>query len=433
MRTAALGWIITLLFLMVAVAAFSQKTFDNWLKKKNGAGIEPFIMLQLWSNYSIGQEVYNPGAAQYEPAEDRINVLLRRARLGFRAEPYDGLQFTFVTAYDLIGRDVNSALVAGDNNGSQPEFFIWDAFLQWKIGKQSEALNLVGGYFRPQFSRENITSGWSVNSMEKALSQNYIRAHLLGTGPGRAVGINIGGLLANRSINYNFGIFNPVFQANGGNSTGKNFSPLLVGRLAYNLGNPEMDSYKIAYDINYYGQRRGLTLGASGAWQGKTDLFEQNYAASLDALLNLGAFNLDGEWNWLWREGERTLSNQERRAFTYLSETGHIRMGYNLVLLDKFFWEPVFMLMQFNGAKNALQQADAEAIKASSGSETTYDAGINWYLNKKNLKIMFHYTWRDGDPGDAGEGATVNPYFYQNGVGAIQRGNWFGLGLNAIF
>ena len=52
---------------------------------------------------------------------------------------------------------------------------------------------------------------------------------------------------------------------------------------------------------------------------------------------------------------------------------------------------------------------------------------------KEGLKVLLHYTWRAGDPGAAGDGATVNEYFYQSGVGAIRRGNWIGLGINAIF
>ncbi|MBK7869723.1 MAG: hypothetical protein IPJ74_03080 [Saprospiraceae bacterium] len=425
--------IIIFAFLVISYPAFSQKSFDNWLKKKEGAKIEPFIMLQLWSSYSIGQETFNPDTKQYEPIDNRFNIMLRRARLGFRTEPYNGLQFNVVGAYDLIGRDLNSALVGGANNGSQPAFFLWDAFFQWKVNKSNEALNIIAGYFRPQLSRESITSGWAVNSMEKAMSQNYIRTHLVGTGPGRAVGLNLGGLLLNHNINYNIGIFNPVFQSNNGNSTGKNFAPLLVGRVAFNIGESEMENYKIAYDINYFNERKGLTLAVGGAWQGKTDLFTQSYTTSVDALMNLGAFSLDGEWNWMWRDGIRTLENQSIRNFNYLSETGHIRVGYNIILDNKFFIEPSFMLMQFTGAKESTKQADAKAVSASSGSESTYDTGINWYLNKKNLKITLHYTWHDGDHGDAGDGATVNAFFSQSGVGAIRRGDWLGLGLSAIF
>jgi hypothetical protein len=67
------------------------------------------------------------------------------------------------------------------------------------------------------------------------------------------------------------------------------------------------------------------------------------------------------------------------------------------------------------------------------GSEQTIDLGINWYLNKRDLVIQLHYTLHDGDAGDANPGNTVNAYFNQATIGAIRRGNWLGLGFNAIF
>ena len=429
--------IALLLAFFPSALIFGQSDFQNWLKKKEGFRIEPFMMLQLWSSYSVGQEVYNPEQNQYESVDDRLNVQLRRARLGFKAEPYEGLQFTIAGAYDLIGRDVLAGLVGGTNNGSIPNFGIWDAFFQWKIKKNSEAFNLVGGYFRPQLSRESITSGWSVNSMEKSMSQNYIRRHLVGAGPGRALGINLGGLLLEEGrsvgLNYNIGIFNPVTLANNGNSSGSAFAPLFTGRAVVYLGDPEMDKYKIGYDINYYGKRKGLSAGFGGSWQGKTDVFESSYAAEADVLFNWGPVNIDGDWNFMRREGSRLSPDDQVRSFTYASNTGHLRLGYNIIAGKKAFLEPSFMLMQFNGAKGLTGQADAKAVGAFSGSERTYDAGINWYLNKKHLKLMLHYTWREGDAGEAGPGFTGNQYFSQSEVGAIHRGNWLGLGLNAIF
>ena len=428
---------ISLLIFIPSVLAFGQSDFQNWLKKKEGFKIEPFMMIQMWSGYSMGQELYNKDLDQYEPVDDRFNVMLRRVRLGFKAEPYEGLQFTVVGAYDLIGRDVLTAQVGGSNNGSLPDFGIWDAFFQWRVKKGSEAFNLVGGYFRPQLSRESITSGWSVNSMEKAMSQNYIRRHLVGTGPGRALGINLGGLLLSDGnklgLNYNLGIFNPLTLANNGNSVGTRFAPLFVGRAVVYLGNPEMTKYKIGYDINYYSQRKGLSIGGGGSWQGQTDVFESSYAVGTDLLFNWEPLNIDGDWSFMWREGRRPLENDTERMFTYNSNTGHLRLGYNIVAGKKAFLEPTFMLMQFNGAKGLDGQADAKAVAAFSGTERTYDAGINWYLNKKHLKLTLHYTWRDGDAGAAAPGFTGNQFFSQSDVGAIHRGNWAGLGLNAIF
>lgn len=426
-------FIYTVSFMLLSgVLLRGQTVFENWLKPKEGRKIEPFMMVQLWGNYTFDQEVYDEELGAYTTAEDRWNVLLRRARLGFRAEPYPNLKFTLVGAYDLVGRDLLSGLSGGSNNGSLPEFGIWDAFFQWRIKAESEAIHLTGGYFRPQFGRESITSGWSVNSMEKSMSQNYIRKHLVGTGPGRAVGLNLGGLLweegANFGFNYNIGVFNPVNLAFGGNSGGLASSPLVVARGVFNFGDPEMKRYKIGYDINYYNQRRGLSLGVAGAWQGATDLFDASYALETDVLFNWGPLNVDGEWIWMQRG-----SNALTESFTQGSQTGHIRVGYNLIVANRFFLEPVAMIMAFDGAMDAKAQEQAALLGASYGEEHTYDVGVNWYLDQKRLKLMLHYTWRGGDAGALGDASRPNSFFRQGGVGAIRRGNWLGLGVHAIF
>lgn len=410
--------------------------FDNWLEKRDGWKIEPFVQFQLWANYSMNQEAYNAESDRYLPVDDRFNTTFRRARLGFRMEPFDGLKFKVTGAYDLVGRDLNSALIGGANTGNRPNFTIWDAYLQWRIKPGSEAFNLVGGYFRPQISRESITSAWNVASLEKAMSQTYIRAHLTGTGPGHAPGLNLGGLVLSENgklgFNYNIGVFNNLAVTGRGNTIGTEFSPLYTGRIVAYLGDPEMTSYKIGYTTNYFGRRKGLSLGGGGTWQGRTDLFQSSYAASVDMLFNWGPFNLDGEWNFMWREGERPSNTNGPRAFTYESGVGHLRASYNLVV-GKYFLEPAFLVYRFSGATDAVEQADAEAVGAFSGTDNTYDIGLNWHLSRRQLKLALHYTWHEADAGDGGDGFAGNLFFFQPGVGAIRRGDWLGLGLSAIF
>ena len=419
-----------LIFLLgISFNGSAQSTFAHWLKKEANAKVKPFLMVQVWSSYSTQQEVFNDSTQSYLPVDNRFNTLIRRGRFGFKAQPYKNIKTTLAIAYDLIGRDVLSSLVGGSNNGSGPGLRIWDAFIQWKIAPQSEKLHLTAGYFRPQYSRESITSGWNVGSMEKAMSQSYIRQQLVGTNPGRALGINLGGLfqndLQNFTFHYNLGLFNPLYHTLNGNSVGNPASPLLVSRISLNFGEAEQDQYKIGYTTNYFNERNGITLSMNGAWQGATALFNNAFTFGGDLLLNWGPLNLDGEWHFLNRQ---ISTNQQATA-----QTGHIRMGINAILYEKYFLEPAFMIMHFRGATEKTAQELAGLLKMSSGTETTFDAGINWYVNKNRLKINLHYTWRKGNPGDAGNGATVNTYFSQSGLGAIRRGNWLGLGFNAIF
>jgi len=436
---------IVLAFMLVFVMAVSlqaqeKKTTEEtvpvkemWLKKKEDFKFDIRMMVQLWTLYTMDQEVYNAETGSYEGVDDRFNTNLRRARLIMRGQPYPRLKYSLVMFYDLAGRDLLSASVGG-NNPAQPNFGVWDGFFQYQLSKGSQSAWLTGGWFRPQMQRESITSGWSVNSFEKSMSQNYLRRHLVGTGPGRAAGLNIGGLIQGEKIglNYNLGVFNPLTTSPLGRTVGQEFAPLIAGRAVLYLGDPELTKYKIGYETNFYNKRKGVSLDFNASYQGQTDLFEESIAFGPGMLLNWGPLNLDGEWMFMTRSGARTTGEGALRSFDYSSNTGHVRVGYNITV-GKYMLEPVFMVMQFNGGEAAVEQLDASAVGSFSGSEQTYDAGVNFYLDRRNLKLMLHYTWRDGDPGAAGDGARVNQFFSQGGIGAIRRGNWLGLGLHAIF
>lgn len=384
----------------------------------------------------MNEQVFNSTTSTYEAVDNRFNTQIRRTRLGFKAKPTENFSFLVIASLDVVGRDAYSGTVGGSNNGSSPQFGLWNAWFQWRLKKGSEAFNLIGGYMPPQFSRESITSALRVTSMEKSWSQRYIRGHLTGTNPGRALGVNLGGLLRrdnqNVALSYDLGLFNPVNHSLGGNSTGRKNSPLAVGRVALHFGDPEFTTYSINHKINYMGQRKGLTVAFQGAAEGETDLFRSNYAAGADILFNWGNFNLDGEWNWLSRTGAIEQEGIPAREFTVGEQTGHIRASYNIPFHSHYILEPAIMLMQYVGPMDAAEQAEALAVKSPSGKESTVDAGVNFYLDP-NFVVSLHYSHHMGDAGDAGPGATVNDYFYQKETGAIHRGDWVGAGLVVLF
>lgn len=377
----------------------------------------------------MGQEVYDAATLSYRPVDDRLNIYFRRARLLMRGEPYEGLKYYLAMHYDQAGHDLLSA-TQGPTNQAEPTVGIWDAFIQWKLPVGKDHLHFTAGWFRPQFQRESITAAWSVSSFEKSMSQNYVRTHLTGRGPGRAAGINLGGMIKKEKLSllYNVGFFNPLLTGLNGNSVGAQYAPLLAGRLSLALGDPEMEQYGIAYGTNFFNERKGISIDLNIARQGSTDQFQRSFAWGPGLMLNYGRWNVDGEWMFLQRQGLRNETN----AFTARSGTGHIRAGYNITI-GKFMLQPSAMLMRFNGAMNAAGQADARALKLSSGREQTFDFGLNYYLRKRDMVIQLHYTLHSGDAGTAGDGSTVNAYFSQNTIGAIRRGNWIGLGMNAIF
>lgn len=401
----------------------------QWLQPNPGAALKASAMLQLWSTYTIGQEVYDANAQSYRRVDDRLNIYFRRARLLMRGEPYHGFKYYLSMHFDQAGHDLLSA-TQGPTNNAEPSVGIWDVFIQWQLPVGKDQLHLTAGWFRPQFQRESITTGWGVSSLEKAMSQNYVRTHLTGRGPGRAAGINLGGMVKGNKLSllYNAGIFNPLLTGLNGNSVGRQFSPLLTGRLSLAIGDPDMEQYGIAYGTNYFNERKGISIDLNIAGQGATDQFWRAAAWGPGVLLNYGRWNIDGEWMFLQRQGRR----DDAGLFTARTGTGHIRAGYNIPV-GKFMLQPSAMMMRFKGAMDASGQADARLLRFSSGSEQTLDFGLNYYLRKRDMVIQLHYTLHSGDAGDAGEGSTVNAYFNQQTVGAIRRGNWIGLGMNAIF
>lgn len=405
---------------------------QRWLQKNPQFVPEIKTMIQLWGLYSIGMEVYDADQKRYNKVENRFNLLLRRARFSVGGEPYAGLKYSVVFFYDQTGRDILASGVGGPNK-ADPAVGVWDAFLQWQIAG-NEALNLTGGWFRPQIQRESITSAWATNSFEKAMSQAYVRTHLTGTGPGRAMGLNLGGIFTGEkiSLNYNVGIFNPVSASLNGASAGEKFSLLLAGRLSLWLGDPELTKYGISYDINYFNKRKGVSIDLNVSRQGESDIFRSSTLVGPGILLNWGPLNLDGEWLRISRRGEIEEPGGQISTFIATAGTGHLRAGINLPT-GRFILEPTIMVMHFSGEMNTQAQEEAGLVNMPYGEESTYDAGLNWYLDGKNLKLMLHYTWRSGNAGEAGEGAQANMFFSQNGIGAIRRGDWAGLGLSAVF
>jgi len=425
----------TILSILFFLPLFGQENSSQWLKNSANLKIKPVIGLQLWSSYTMGAEKYNITTGLYEKVDNRLNFQIRRTRLGIKGQAYKQLKFNLTAALDLVGRDLLAGTEGGGNNGASPNFRIWNAWVQWKINAKSEAFNLTFGYFVPQIGRESITAALRSTSMEKSWSQNYLRRHLTGIGPGRAVGMNLGGLFYEEdqkvAISYDVGIFNPVFESYGGNSIGDDYAPLLVGRVAFHFGDPEFDKYTFGHKVNYFGKRKGLTLAIAGATQGKTDLFTQNQAFGIDLLFNWKAFNIDGEWTYIKRGGA-ILNADSASDFIVNANTGYARMSYNITMKNQFILEPVLMLVQFNGPLSFEEQTDALNVSSLSGREQIVNIGFNLYPNP-DLKISLHYNFRNADAGELSAGVNINNYFYQSGVGAIHRGDWLGLGVVAIF
>ncbi len=408
----------------------SLSTKDWWQQ----IDIQPVAILQVWSSYTTGQQLYDEVSESYEQVGNRLNFQLRRSRLGLKGSVGTRMKFNLLVAADLVGRDVLAGTEGGANNGPWLRLRLWNAYALWRLIPQREGLHLSIGFQVPQLGRVSTASAFRTPSMEKPWSQNYLRRHLVGTGPGRSIGIQFGGLiLANDSSSkwsgrYDIGLFNPAMNTLGGNSIGQQTSPLVSMRYRLSYGDLESTSYELTTPITFQGERWGASLSASGAWQGKNDFFQNNHALGADVLINLGWWTVDAEWFQL---GRQELDQPTRSSDWASAQTGHLRLS-KLSPIDDYYMETTLTYIFFQGAMSVQEQARAQTTQSFGGEEWYAEAAINWYFNK-NLKLSGSYTFRDGSPGAHGPGATFNNYLFQSGAGPIQRGNWLGLGLVAIF
>lgn len=390
--------------------------------------IEPYAQLQGWAVYSMGREAETNGSPGMDNTDNRLNLFFRRARLGFRGNPYKNLSYVLSMYYDNAGHDsmgstrastlpsTNGDVVA---QGGPATVGLWDSFLTWKLLDDSDMFHVTGGYFRPQISRESITAAFNVNSFEKAPSQNYVRQAVIGRGFGRGTGLNLGGLSQDKKFNYNVGVFNKVTTGdefdNGtdtstlGETQGARSNSLVyVGRAAYSFGDPEMAKYGLGYVINYFGKRKGLTLALNGSSQDATPRYKGNKVIGADFLFNHGGWTVDGEFFYIYKKniGEADWSR---------SRTGHIRAGHDFFLTNGTVLEPAVMVSGFYGEDGA----------DYTGRDVVVDVGLNWYLDQNRYKFYLHYVNQDGD----GDNLVFNEKDPADGAGGYIYGDYVGLGL----
>jgi hypothetical protein len=221
------------------------------------------------------------------------------------------------------------------------------------------------------------------------------------------VGLNIGGLRNGRqwSLNYNAGLFDTSHEkVTGQTYGGDKWAPLLVGRAALTLGQPEMQQYGIDYLVNYFNQRKGITGAAAYSRQGSNNAFLRNETVNLDVLANYGGLNFDAECDFLRR---RTLAG----AF-YTDRVWHVRAGYNIRARTTWV-EPVAAVMRFRGDRLSPN---------ANGRDRYLDLGLNWYVRQTRVKLNLHYTRQSGS--GVSNCADAKTFV---------RGNLIGLGVQFVY
>ncbi len=368
----------------------------------DGKWIEVFQMVQVWNVYTIENDSFD------EDMDARSDVYIRRGRIGFKGKIRKDMKFKVWFAYDNLGKNEGTAGTGGPNTtgGSvegagteNREFYIWDAIWTWTLDPQWA--NISVGYFRPQVGKESITTAFKVISFQKSLPNFTPRKHIVGRGPGRETGINIGGLALEKKFNFNVGIFDtnhtkiignkkkgsdPVNNTPGkgkaGVGDGKRWSPLIAVRLAWSFGDPEMKKYKMGYTQTYYGKRNGVTIGLNYTHQGRTDVFKQNNLYGIDILANYGPFDFNAEYDWLYRKKLDDTDGTDK--------VWSVKAGYNFFLKNKQIIRPAVMISKEEPNDN---NGDYVSDTGVASEKELYEVSLNWLINKDKLKLNISYDW----------------------------------------
>jgi hypothetical protein len=411
------------------IAAVGPASAVPVFSNDNGQQLDVGFQVQLWNVATFGAT-----DADGHAVDDRNDTFIRRGRFGIKGRLRPDIKFQFTWAYDNIGKNSLTGSPGTPQSPEDREFYLWDGFAT--VALRPELASLTVGYFRPQVGRESITTAFNVNSFVKGLGNSYPRAHLVGRGSGRETGANIGGLAAIGGVtwNYNVGVFDPNHaKIIGADNGGTRWAPLWTWRLAANIGDPEMKEYDLAYQVNSFGKRKGITLAVDGAYQGATNEawtwrtrpdsarvyaggFEGNRVIGCDVMANYGPLNLNGEYHALHRtfSAEFVASVLDVRADAYTDEVWHVRAGYNFTLPGDRFLEPAVMYTRFDG--------DPDSAVNARGMECVLDVGLNYYLDKNRAKVLLHYAAQDGRP-KSGYAPT----------GKQTRGDFLGMGLQLQF
>nr|WP_319401957.1 porin [uncultured Carboxylicivirga sp.] len=342
-----------------------------WLKPDMDKAFKPIVWIETWATYSSQEK---------DDDHDYVNrndTQIRRFRAGAQGKPYWFLSYSFQLQLDRLGQDGYSS-----TKGAYGGIDIWNAFITAKVLRKSDLLNIHAGYFWAATSRQFNTSPWAVSGFDKTRACWYMRSFTTGKGNGIESGIGLGGFknFDGFGINYRVGVYEPeAFECP------ENSSRLFTGRLMFTIGDPEQTKYNYMLPGNQWRKRKGITLAAGGSHQNEGCLnqslyFEKTQSYGGDVCIDYIGFHLDGEYY-----------KMRRTAEGYESFTGteaHMCVSYNVIIANKYFEPSVtYDYYEGKGPKDLFKHI---------GEDATWDAGINWYLNKDRLKVSAHYIIQSG-------------------------------------
>ena len=372
--TLTIGLWLTVPLYAVEKSAATEQT--SWLAVNREGLFRPVVAFETWATYTVDRKTGG------EIDRNRGDVSFRRLRFGGKGTPWSWLSYSFQLYLDRLGEDPYAATKGSYGGGPG----IWNAFITAKLLKNSELLNVHAGYYWAAISREFNTCPWAVGSFDKSRANWYLRNFITGKGNGIENGVGLGGMqqFGIVGIGYRAGAYEPQAYADAGYP-----DHLYTGRLMVSIGDPEQTKYRYTLSGNQWGRRTGITIGTGFASQNSGRLsdslvFTGSTAWGGDMLVNFIGLRIDGEYFVMKRtaDGRKDFNGSE----------WHIRLGYAFTA-GKTLVEPCISFDRYDGE-------GSKALFKYLGDDRTFDIGVNWYLNRDNLKVALHYVNQNGSISD---------------------------------
>lgn len=355
------------LIIALFLLPFAKCVLGEEKEEKFKPTITPYLKVQFWNAYSESLHTSDGDLAA------RMAFYFRRIRPGIKGYVLPGLSYDLMLTLDYLGIPENISPKGQAPGGVN----VWSFYMTYHLSKNTDWLNLTGGYFLPHISREATTSPWTVSSLDKAETSNYIRYFVTGKANGVAPGINLGGTgkAGASHIIYNVALVN---RQDATSIQTKEWSPVFMGHAILNFGAPEFKDYKYVFSNNQLRKQTSLSLGAGFSKQGQTDVFKSSATYGFDVMAYFGSLKFDGEYYRLLR---KTDDNYKGSCLMG-------RLSYNVFLKKGLVLEPAIMYEQFLGD-------DTGAY--FDGKDKRLDVGVNLISIAQKVKLNFHYVMFEGE------------------------------------
>ncbi len=333
--------------------------------------IEVNQYIQYWNVMSLRYTKFD--------ADPRMDTHIRRGRLGVSGRMGEKWLFNASFAYDGIGKDSLTTSAGIPNAEDNQNFFPRDVLLTYRA---HPLFNFTIGYFRPRAGKESIYSSSFNISQEKGFPSYQPRFHTTGRGIGRETGVNVGGLLQSKHFSwlYDVGIHDPNHPSIRGG--GPIWSPLIAGRTVFMFGDREMKEYLTTYFQSGYGQRKGISIGGSGVYQAKTNLFRNNGFLAAECQVNWGPWDFVGEYIWMFRETQRLNGYKQTVDDCFVAKA-----AYNVIIQNKSILQ--FCVM-YTGETPDASFDSGRNDQTNSIFQRQWATGVNWLINRDKLKLGLH-------------------------------------------